>query len=52
MVPRSTFFILEQKNFKAQSEMEWLWMSKYNKIEKHGRSFYLKVELLNSNLSV
>ena len=35
-----------------QQETVWLWISKYNKIVKHGRSLYLKAEPLSSNSSL
>ena len=55
MVPEKYFSWNMKQNssllvFKTQQpESVWLWISKYNKIVKHGRSLYLKVEPLSSS---
>ena len=45
------FFFISVQNSK-KPETVWLWISKYNKIVKHGRSLYLNVEPLSSNSSL
>ena len=58
MVPEKYFSRNLKQNssllvFKTQQpETVWLWISKYNKIVKHGRSLFLKVESLSSNSSL